>query len=545
MEILQVKNLSFSYPDSQNNALNNLSFSLQSGGFYLLIGQSGCGKTTLLKLLKKEIAPFGEISGSILYKGKPVSETSFEKIGYVDQSPESQIITDKVWHELAFGLENMGLSKKTIRLRVGETASYFGIGGWYHKSTDELSGGQKQLLNLASIVAMRPEILLLDEPTAQLDPIAAASFINTIVRLNKELGITVLMSEHRLEDALPIADRVLALDEGELLCYDSPRLVCEKLKEHKLSVGFPSATRIWSALGGNGICPLTVKEGKEFLNEKFPDSSGKVNVKSKRNDETALKLKEVSFRYQRNSSDVLHELDFQVAKGEIFSIVGANGSGKSTLLRVIAGLLVPYRGKCSFFGNAQGSKKREKSPKGVVLLPQDPTTLFIKNTVEEDLYECLNVLGVNKRESQKRINNWVENLELENLLLKHPYDISGGEKQKLALAKLLITNPKILLLDEPTKGFDAYFKSKLKKILCDLKSEDITVISVTHDIEFAAAVSDRCGLLFDGSLLSVGQPNDFFSDNHFYTTAASRISRGVFENAVICEEVVSLCSKEK
>lgn len=544
MALLQVKNLSFTYPGQKEKALRDLSFSLAKGGFYLLIGASGCGKTTLLKRIKKEIAPAGEETGEILWNGQPISEIPFQKIGYVSQSPDNQIVTDKVWHELAFGLENMGLPKEEIRLRVGETASFFGIGEWYRQSTDALSGGQKQILNLAAAVAMRPELLLLDEPTAQLDPIAASHFLDTLARLHRELGITVLMSEHRLEEAFPLSDSVLALENGKMLCSGTPREVCEHLKNHALSAGLPSAARLFTVLKGKGECPLTVREGKAFLEKNYPDAVGKVIEEEKKESAEALDLKGIYFRYDRTAPDVLRDLDLQVNRGEIFSILGANGSGKSTLLRVIAGLRAPYCGKRTFFGE-RTSRKEKGCRKGVVLLPQDPTVLFLKNTVEEDLTEGLLLTGVSKGEAESRAKKWIGRLGLEGLLSRHPYDLSGGEQQKCALAKLLVTNPDMILLDEPTKGLDAAFKEELKTVLTDLKQEGVTVIAVTHDVEFAAAVSDRCALLFDGGVLAAGTPNAFFAHNHFYTTAAARIARERFENAVLVEEVVDLCEKKR
>ena len=543
MAQLQVKNLNFTYPDVERKALNDISFSLSKGGFYLLIGASGCGKTTLLKRIKKEIAPAGEETGEILFENRPITDVPFQKIGYVSQSPDNQIVTDKVWHELAFGLENMGLPKEEIRLRVGETASFFGISGWYRRNTDSLSGGQKQILNLAAAVAMRPEILLLDEPTAQLDPIAASHFLDTLARLHRELGITVLMSEHRLEEAFPLADRVLVLENGGMRCFSTPREVCEALKDNALSAGLPSAARIFTALNGTGECPLTVREGRAFLEEHYAHACGKVRKEAPKETATALTLKGVSFRYERTAPDVLQDLEMQVGTGEIFSILGANGSGKSTLLRVIAGLCTPYCGKRAFFGENR-PRKEKGCRKGVVLLPQDPTVLFLKNTVGEDLTEGLLLTGVSKAEAERRAEKWIERLKIGGLLSRHPYDVSGGEQQKCALAKLLVTEPEIVLLDEPTKGLDAAFKGELKRILTDLKQDGITVISVTHDVEFAAAVSDRCALLFDGAILAAGSPGDFFAGNHFYTTAAARIARDRFENAVTVEEVVDLCKKK-
>ena len=274
MELLQVEDLSFRYPKSERDALYGIDLSVQSGEFIVLCGPSGCGKTTLLRLLKKELAPYGERSGQILYNGAPQDAlTDAGEIGFVRQDPESQIITDKVWHELAVGLENMGVPTEVIRRRVGEMASFFGIEGWFRQRTDELSGGQKQLLNLASVMVMQPKLLILDEPTGQLDPIAAADFITTLQKLNRELGLTILLAEHRLEEVFPIADRALVLENGRVLLDDAPRMIGTRLSEfgrdHPMLRALPSAVRVWRGIGSGDPCPLTVREGRDFLERNF------------------------------------------------------------------------------------------------------------------------------------------------------------------------------------------------------------------------------------------------------------------------------------
>ena len=277
MEILRIENLSFRYPNAKSNAIDGVSLSINDGDFVVVCGESGCGKTTLLKLLKSELAPVGEKSGKIFYCGKEQEmldpKSSASQIGYVLQNPDNQIVTDKVWHELAFGLENMGVDSDIIRRRVGEMASYFGIHEWFRKKTDELSGGQKQLLNLAAIMVMQPKILILDEPTSQLDPIAASDFIATLHKLNRELGLTIILVEHRLEEVFPIADKVLLMDSGKALLFDVPEAIGRKLlkahSDHRMLCALPSAVRIFTALGIEDECPLTVKEGRDFLERHF------------------------------------------------------------------------------------------------------------------------------------------------------------------------------------------------------------------------------------------------------------------------------------
>lgn len=549
MEILSIKDLTFSYPNKENFALQNVNLSINSGDFVVVCGQSGSGKTTLLRMLKKEIAPHGEKQGAVYYKGEDVEKLddkiSAQKIGFVFQKPDQQIVTDKVWHELAFGLESLGYDSDYIRLRVGEMANYFGITSLFRKKTTELSGGQKQLMNLASVMAMSPDVIILDEPTSQLDPITANDFITTLKKINDELGLTVIIIEHRLQEVFPIADKVAVMEDGKVICYDTPRNVCEKLSNHPMSQGFPSAVRIWQKSGGKGNCPLTVKEGRNFINLNF--SERKLSLRNTiPNTEDIITLKDVFFRYEKGGNDILSGTNLSIKKGEHFCILGGNGSGKTTTLKILAGLLKPYRGKVIIDNNKMTKKTTADFNRlGVAMLPQNPESVFLKSRVIDDYTELCKIKGIEKSDYEDKINSVAEKLGIKDLLENHPYDLSGGEIQKCALGKVLISEPKILLLDEPTKGVDAYSKLSLSKILQEIKSEGVTIITVTHDVEFASIVADRCGLFFDGEVLSSLVPQEFFSKNNFYTTASSRISRDKFANAVTVDDVVSLIKEEQ
>lgn len=549
MEILSIKDLTFSYPNKENFALQNVNLSINSGDFVVVCGQSGSGKTTLLRMLKKEIAPHGEKQGAVYYKGEDVEKLddkiSAQKIGFVFQKPDQQIVTDKVWHELAFGLESLGYDSDYIRLRVGEMANYFGITSLFRKKTTELSGGQKQLMNLASVMAMSPDVIILDEPTSQLDPITANDFITTLKKINDELGLTVIIIEHRLQEVFPIADKVAVMEDGKVICYDTPRNVCEKLSNHPMSQGFPSAVRIWQKSGGKGNCPLTVKEGRNFINLNF--SERKLSLRNTiPNTEDIITLKDVFFRYEKGGNDILSGTNLSIKKGEHFCILGGNGSGKTTTLKILAGLLKPYRGKVIIDNNKMTKKTTADFNRlGVAMLPQNPESVFLKSRVIDDYTELCKIKEIEKSAYEDKINSVAEKLGINDLLENHPYDLSGGEIQKCALGKVLISKPKILLLDEPTKGVDAYSKLSLSKILQEIKSDGVTIITVTHDVEFASIVADRCGLFFDGEVLSSLVPQEFFSKNNFYTTASSRISRDKFANAVTVDDVVSLIKEEQ
>lgn len=562
MEILRVDGLKFSYPNQLKKALNNINFSIDEGDFVLICGESGCGKSTLLRHLKPELSPHGQVSGDIYYYSQKINDYSSKQlaseIGYVLQNPDSQIVTDKVWHELAFGLENMGLDTQSIRLRVAEMASFFGIQGWFRKNVNDLSGGQKQLLNLASIMAMQPKILILDEPTSQLDPIAAKDFIDTLVRINKELSTTIIMTEHNLEDIYSVCDKVIVMEDGKVICNDTNYKVADILsgdKNHKMFKSLPTPSKIYNQLNGYlegaNKSPLTVKDCRQWLNDsmdevtitKLDDSETEINIDEK-DREIAIELKDVYFQYNKISEPTIRDLSFKVYKGEIYSILGGNGTGKSTTLSLVARQRKPQRGKI-FINNIEMKKYNNKSlyENNLALLPQNPQSLFVFETVREDLEEVLILQNKDREYIDKEVKRVSKLLDIEHLLEHHPYDLSGGELQRAGMAKVMLLNPKIILLDEPTKGLDAYCKEEIGKMLMKLRDMGVTIVVVSHDIEFSARYSDRCAMFFDGSIVSEGTPKEFFIGNNFYTTVSNRIARNIFEDTLIYEDVVSLCKK--
>ena len=549
MAHFEIKNLTFSYPTAKGkDSLHNVNLTVHKGEYIVLCGKSGSGKTTLLRHLKSVLIPHGKRSGEILFNGVPMENVSqrdqSSKIGYVMQNPDDQIVTDKVWHELAFGLESLGCDQKTMRSRVAEMACYFGIQDWFHRDVANLSGGQKQLLNLASIMAMQPEVLILDEPTSQLDPIAASDFLNTVRKINIELGTTVIITEHRMEDIFPYADRAIVMDGGSVIADDTPRNVGKLLYEQKndMFAAMPTPVRVFYGSGGAGDCPLTVREGRNWLSRSFVEEPKIKTVVQPQLDEeignTALSMKELWFRYEKNSPDIMRGVSAEVPTGSLYAIVGGNGAGKSTTLKAICGICRPYRGKVKVFGKpVEKYKSSELFGGTLAMLPQDPKSLFVKKTVREDLEEMT--------KDKTLITEIAATCQIEKLLECHPYDLSGGEQQRAALAKVLLTQPKLLLLDEPTKGIDSFFKETFAEILKELKARGITIVMVSHDVEFCARYADLVSMFFDGQILTTDHPRRFFGNNSFYTTAANRMSRHVFSMAVTAEDVVSLYRQNK
>ena len=537
MDTFAIHDLTFFYPGQAVPALDRLNLTVRSGEFWVLCGPSGCGKSTLLRQLKTVLAPHGHRLGEIRFEGVPLDELDQReqaaRIGFVLQSPENQLVTDKVWHELAFGLESLGYDTPTIRRRVAEMASFFGIQTWFYKNVAELSGGQKQLLNLASVMAMQPSVLILDEPTSQLDPIAAADFLATLGKINRELGTTILLTEHRLEEAFPLAGRVAVLDRGRLLCTGTPSQVGAALKDagHAMFQAMPAPMRIWAAVGDSSPCPVTVREGRDWLGRfaaAHPLGALPEEQRHAYPPEAAITARDLWFKYEKDLPDVVKGLSLTVRRGEFLALLGGNGTGKTTSLKLLSGLLQPCRGELETVGR-------------LGVLPQNPQALFVKKTVREDLFELLKGRSLSRAAQEEQVARAVTLCRLEELLDRHPYDLSGGEQQRAALAKILLLEPDVLLLDEPTKGLDAGFKQTLAEILQRLLRRGVPVLMVSHDIEFCARYAHRCALFFDGTIVTEGPPRAFFSGNSFYTTAANRMARARLPGAVTAEEVIAAC----
>ena len=416
METFEIRSLSFAYPDQTQYVIDDLSLTVHPGEFVVLCGPSGCGKSTLLRQLKTVLAPYGLRNGEILFEGQPLDEldqrAQSQKIGFVQQSPENQIVTDKVWHELAFGLESLGYDTPIIRRRVAEMASFFGIQTWFYKDVTALSGGQKQLLNLAAVMAMQPSVLILDEPTSQLDPIAASDFLATLGKINRELGTTIILTEHRLEEAFPLATTVVVMDKGRLLCTGTPAEVGALLKDagHSMFLAMPTAMRVWDGVENDAVCPITVRDGREWLadyaakHELQQLSAEQIPVYS---EETVIAANELWFKYDKDTPDVVKGLSLTVRKGEFVALLGGNGTGKTTSLKLLAGILKPYRGDVSITGS-------------VGVLPQNPQALFVKKTVREDLFEILKGRKLNKEQQEVRVAKIVQLCRLGELLDRHP-----------------------------------------------------------------------------------------------------------------------------
>ena len=525
---IEVRGLSFAYPAAEVPVLEELDWAVPQGAFALLVGGTGSGKSTLLSLLKPEIAPTGELAGELRVLGEPVADmdvrASAERVGYVFQDPENQIVCETVWHEMAFGLENLGVSRDEMRRRVAETSYFFGLEDWLHRDTDTLSGGRKQLLSLAAVLALRPRVLLLDEPTSQLDPVAEKNFLHALFRVNRELGCTVVVATHQPRPMLEYATCAYRIEGGRVL--EVADMASLGRRESLFSDGMLGwgATRcakngVFSRREGNlgsmepsGDEPgaknspeldkssgFVAQASLENSPEAFPRADGG-RILQKMHGGSATTLSEGWFRYDRAGGWVLRGLDVAFSAGAVHAIVGGNGCGKSTMLSVLAKTAKLQRGRMV------------RGAASAALLPQNPKALLVAETVRDELMEWASTCGCDEAAARGR----AASLGLAGLETRHPYDLSGGQRQLLALAKLLLIGPELLLLDEPTKGLDLASRRIIARALRDHAQAGGTVIMATHDLDFAEQVSDDIAMMFDGEIACMETPADFFADNVFY-----------------------------
>ncbi|ADU31109.1 ABC transporter ATP-binding protein [Evansella cellulosilytica] len=545
MAFIKISDVSFTYPHSSRPALDNLSLNIEKGEFVILFGPSGSGKSTLLRLLKNDIKPHGTETGSINFENNEINTIkNSHDIGFVFQDPENQVVAEEVLHELVFGLENIGLSTSEMRNRVAEMVHYMGAQELLERKTHELSGGQKQQLNLASVLLMQPSILLLDEPTAQLDPVSARDFLSMLIRLNEEFGITIVMAEHRLEEVISVADKIVLLDQGRLVQEGNPKKVVQHIWTTDKKEFVPSIPSLFLHINNNDELdvPLNIKEGRNWIESHIHMREKEVTSVDVDLSEEILRANHVFYTYDTERSPVIKDLNFTLYKGETYALLGGNGSGKSTFLKILCGIIKPQKGKVLLEKRKLKSIIRKEIVGDIGYLPQNPKLFFIRETVEEEIEYTVKQWDVTNK---VEVTELLARLNILHLLREHPYDLSGGELQKVALACLLIRKPKILLLDEPTKGLDPISKQQLASILVELKRQGVTILITSHDIEFVAKHATRCGMMFQGKITSENTPSQFFKGNFFYTTMMQRLFRGERDDVLTIEEAVLLCEQRK
>ena len=605
MALIEFNNFSFAYmnsdgTESQVKSLDNINLEIDYGDFVLLCGPSGCGKTTLLTNLKKELMPAGRRAGEIRFNGTEIQNlddiSSACDIGYLFQNPDSQIVTDTVIQEIAFPLENIGLPTEEIRNRISEIVAFFGINDILHKNVNELSGGQKQLVNLCSLLVLRPQVLLLDEPMSQLDPIASYEFLSIVRRLNEEFSITVIMSEHKADSIFPFIDKAVFLKEGKIEFVDNAHNICSEVIDDEIFENYlPAVTKIYNSLSVRYPSliklntPLSIREGRRCLNTIHDDlikisnddvdsnnlnhdnlhitnkkyhSQEKSGILDKlpfnRNKDALIEMKGIYFAYERENL-ILKNVDFDLIKGDFLSLIGGNGVGKSTFLQLLVGILKPIKGKVKY-------------RKGIKLayVHQNPMIHFSKDNVKEEFLESIlesdllikNNQSLSKENYEKllKLSNedfiasetlnglkfdsidfnfkeLIEFFDITDLIDKHPYDCSGGEQQKIAIVKALLQNADVLVLDEPTKGLDPLSSKALAEILNSLRDNGLTIIMTSHDLDFVANNCKRCLMLFDKDIQIDDDPKVIFAENNFYTTFVNRMVKDYVPEIVTLDDL--------
>ena len=536
MEILKLDNVTFRYPDIEKNVLQQISFSIEQGSFVVLCGASGSGKTTLLRLLKHELAPFGKQTGQIYYNEKSLDEWDTRllttEFGFVFQDPDNQIVMDEVLQEIVFGMENMNIPYIEMKKRLSELVHFFGIEDLLYKQTSTLSGGQKQLINLLSILLLRPKVLLLDEPTSQLDPIAAKELLQILERLNNEMGMTIIIVEHRLEDLFSMADKVIMLEEGNIAYEGKSRDVIKQIYENddkSFLPYIPSVSRLFLATEEKDSrkVPLNVKETRTWLHNrasKITNNNQEI-LPIERKTETILKLENIYFQYEKTLPFVLKDCNVQIQKGEFFALVGGNGTGKSTLLQIAMGILKQQRGNVILREKKLKKYRLDELAHTFAYLPQHPLAFYIEETIGKEMERIISKHQI--EDGKDRMIRIAKKLNVNHLFDRHPNDLSGGELQRATLACLLLSEPEVLFIDEPTKGLDPISKEALAKLLLPLQKDGLTIFMVTHDIEFAVQYVDYCAILFDGQIAAEGTPEQLFKSNYFYTTSINRATTSI------------------
>ena len=537
VELIKVVDFNFEYSLAKHKSLSDINLNVNSGDFITIAGDSGSGKTTLLRQMKPELWPVGKRTGEIYFEGQPISKLpkreSAQSIGMVFQNPDDQLVMDNVIQELAFSLENINVPTDVIQQRIAELVSFLGLQDILYENVQNLSGGRKQLVNLAAVLILRPKLLILDEPTAQLDPIATKEFISLLSRVHDELGIAIVMSEHILDDVLPLSNKLWILEHGELKAEGSVAEVLKSIsKDSHLKSFIPDVPYLFlqedlpNKLQLTDL-PLTVAQGREVLQANHVKLNGNLQVRADESQQPVVaKLSHLAFEYDKNGNYILNDLNLTVHKQDWLAIIGKNGTGKTTLLKSIMGLLSLRRGRVQLLGKklSYWLKNTDRFYKEVSYLSQNPSDYFSYDTVREEFVERAKQLKIDNPESAAE--SMLKKLTIENIADRNPYDASGGEQQLIALGILLFSNPKLLFMDEPTKGLDPIRRQELGNILEKLQIEqELTVVMVSHDMNFSAQFATQCALLFDGKLVAQAEPHQFFADNFFYTTTVNRMLR--------------------
>lgn len=561
LSLLEIENLTYYYPECKHPVLKNINLQIEEGEFLLIVGGSGSGKSSLARVMVGLIPDFygGKFTGKVLLKNKPLRDfdrrSICELVGIVFQDPEKQLVMTTVEAEIVFGLENLGLPQKEMFRRTAEVMSFLNLTPLKGEFTANLSGGQKQKVALASVLAMQPRVLILDEPTSQLDPMAADEFFNLIEYLNDEMGYTIILIEQRLEKCFHLADRLVVMKNGEII-QDGPVNKVAKWEVENSLPFIPPVAKFFASIKHSSNIPLTVKEGRKFLkNIAFHFNSDTSNdkimkqlypiSKFKKGNHNSLKelvtINNVWFTYP-NGREVLKGINMKVEESELVVILGENAAGKTTLLKNMVGILKPGRGSVIVMNKDTRKTPLTEISRYIGYLSQNPNDYLFQDTVKDELLFTVNNLGL---DDNGVIDDTLKKLGLSQYKDINPRDLSSGERQRVALASVLVAKPKLLVLDEPTRGIDYRLKNELGELLINLKNEGITVIVVTHDVEFAAEYAERVIMMFDGRIVSDGPKYQVLGESLFYAPQMARLFKDISDNILTVRDGIQKIYEKK
>ena len=554
--MIKIRDLTFYYGDASRPALQDVNLDIEDGEFVLVTGPSGCGKTSLCRCLNGLIPHFygGEIAGGLEVQGLDVMRhTTRElatRVGMVFQDPENQLVSMDVQREVAFGLENLAFPRDVMAKRVEEALDTLGISGLRHRQVHELSGGEKQKVVISSVLALHPDVLVLDEPTSELDPKGAEDVLSIVRRLNDELGITVILVEHRLDRVVHLVDRMIVMDEGKIIADGNPRAVLSNGDITSIGAGVPPIVRIVQRLRDNGVnvdnIPLTVKEGRSMLKDIFMGARGGTlsQAESADNGRPVIEIDKLWHAYPEGIT-ALKNVSLRICEGEFVAVMGRNASGKTTLVKHINGLLQPTKGKVIVSGIDTRRATIAQLSRKVGFIFQNPNDHIFADTVEEEIAFILKNLGFDSGEIAARIDEMLEMFALKEFRKRYPRSLSGGERQRVAMASVLVARPRVLILDEPTRGMDYRLKSELMRFLNGYREKGNTVVLVTHDVETVAEHADRVVLLSEGGVVVDGNKRDVLSRALFFSPQINRLVQafekyGVPNNILTVDEALDI-----
>jgi energy-coupling factor transporter ATP-binding protein EcfA2 len=547
--LIKIRDFSFTYNGASKPALKNISIDIEDGEFILITGPSGGGKSTLCRCFNGLVPHFygGTVSGAVNVQDRDIFKHSPRemavKVGMVFQDPENQLVTTSVEREIAFGLENLEMPLNLISRRIEEALDTVGIAELRFRNHSELSGGEKQKVAIASVLALHPEILVLDEPTSELDPHSAEEVLGLLQRLNDELGITIILVEHRLDRLMHLVDRMLVVAEGEITVNCKPRQLINNKNYINDGIGLPPIVRLAEKLKEKGLeldgLPVTVKEARIKLCKTISGVRTAVFNYNGRSNTMLLKAEHLWFAY--GDKVVVRDINLQVNRGEFVAVIGRNASGKTTFAKLLNGLLKPAKGKVLVTGIDTRNSNVSELSGSVGYVFQNPNDHLFADTVEQEISLILVNKGMEPDKIRDAVDRMLQQFDLVKYRNNYPRYLSGGEKQRVALASVLVAMPEIIILDEPTRGMDYSLKKELIVILNDLRSLGKSIIMITHDIEMVAECADRVILLSEGQLVVDDNKRDVLSRALIFSPQINRLAQslshlGIADNTLTVEE---------